>query len=83
MTPSASVTPQLPPVKKRKKTKGEEVDDAILKTLTNIEGTQMDEEELFGRHVGAALRRFTPRQRAIAKLQIEQILVNTEFPEDN
>ena len=43
----------------------------------------MDEEELFGRHITAVLRRFPARQKATAKLKIEQILVDIEFPEDN
>lgn len=61
----------------------EEVDDAILKMLARSQDTSpTDDEEFFGRHISAALRRLGPKQRALAKLQIEQVLVNIEFPND-
>ena len=57
----------------------DEVDEAILKILASSQNTQMDDEEFFGRHIGAALRRLSPKQKALAK---EQVLVNIEFPND-
>ena len=42
----------------------------------------MDEKEIFGKHVSAVLRRFTPRQQAQARLCIEQVLVDIKFPEE-
>ena len=50
--------------------------------MASSQNTQMDDEEFFGRHIGAALRRLSPKQKALAKLQIEQVLVNIEFPND-
>ena len=43
----------------------------------------IDEQEIFAKHVSAILRRFTPRQQAQARLQIEQVLVDIEFPEES
>ena len=42
----------------------------------------MDDKKFFGRHIGTALRHLGPKQKALAKLQIEQVLVNIEFPND-
>ena len=36
----------------------------------------------FGRHIGTVLCCLSPKQKALAKLQIEQVLVNIEFPND-
>ena len=41
---------------------------------------QCDEEGHFGQQIAATLRRFTPRQKALAKLQIEQVLFSVKFP---
>ena len=38
-------------------------------------------QELFGKQVAAVLCRLTPRQKAIAKLHIQQILTDIEFPD--
>ena len=40
---------------------------------------QDEEDELFGRQVGATLRR---RQKSQAKLRIQQILMDVEFPDE-
>ena len=42
----------------------------------------IDEQEIFGKHVSAILRRFTPRQQAQARLRTEHVLVDIEFPEE-
>ena len=80
------------PAKKRKVHKGDDVDDAIIQTLKSIQERNaqqdevdkqaqiLDEEAHFGNQVAATLCRFTTRQKAIAKLQIDQVLVNVEFP---
>ena len=39
--------------------------------------------ELFGRQVGATLQRLNPHQRALAKLWIQHILLDIEFPRLN
>ena len=60
----------------------DEVDEAILKTLASSQDTQMYDEEFFGRHIGAALRRLSPKQKALAKVQIEQVLLILNFLND-
>ena len=72
------------PRKKRKVTKSDEVDDYILRSLKDIEEKQAqrqdDEDELYGRQVAATIRRFTNREKALAKLRIQQVLLDIEFP---
>ena len=72
------------PAKKRKVHKGDDVDDETLKSIQERNAQQdevdkqaqiLDEEAHFGNQVAATLRRFTTRQKAIAKLQIDQVLV--------
>ena len=62
------------------------MDEAILKSLKDLEERrtrrEVDENESFGRHIGAVLRRFSPRQQAEARLRIEQVLIDVEFPDD-
>ena len=41
---------------------------------------QDDEDELYGRQVAATIRRFTNREKALAKLRIQQVLLDIEFP---
>ncbi len=41
-----------------------------------------DAEELFGRHIAANLRRLTNRQKAEAKVCIQQVMIDIEFPAD-
>lgn len=40
------------------------------------------EEELFGKTVAATLRRFSLRQRAVAKMRIQTMLLDIEFPDE-
>lgn len=57
------------------------MDDSVLKRFMSVPDQRtQDEEELFVLHVAATLRRFTNRQKAIAKLRIQQVLVEVEFP---
>ena len=91
----ASASTHKPPTKRRKGNKDDEVDSAIITSLKGIQErwiqkdaeadkqarvTHMDEEGHFGNQVAATLRRLTTRQKAITKLQIDQVLVNVEFP---
>ena len=80
-----------PPSKERK---GDDVDKAIVESLKTMqdrwsrkdtENSQatLDEEGHFGHQVAATLRRLTTKQKVIAKLQIDQVLVNVEFPPEN
>lgn len=72
--------------KREKKDRQDEVDEAILKSLNQMEEgrTQRrkeDEEDFFEKHVAAVLRRLPDRARAIARLHIEQVLLEAEFPD--
>lgn len=63
------------------------MDVALLKSLKDLEERrakkqEQDEEELFGKHIAAVLHRFSPRQKAQARLRIEQVLIGVEFPDD-
>ena len=73
--------------------KRKDVDELIVESLKSIRERReekrgrteepLDEAGHFGHQVAATLRRFTNRQKAIAKLQIQQVLVSVEFPPDN
>ena len=80
---SSPSTPSPPPSKKRKSIRGDSIDDSILKRLINVQERQkQDEDQLFGLQVAATLRRLTNRQKADAKLKIQQVLLEVEFPND-
>lgn len=74
-----------PSSKKKKLSKDSEVDDAILQSLKDISARRSDhvpdEEELFSGSVAAVLRRLQPHQKAVARLRIQQVLIDIEFPE--
>ena len=67
------------PQSKKKKTLNY-VDEAMLKYLASYEKRQDDEDQLFAKYIAATLGRFTKHQKAQAKLQIQQVLNNIEFP---
>ena len=91
---SVSSLEKQPPTQRRKGCKGDDVDAVIIQSLKGSqerwaqkvtqeeEGKSLmnDEEGHFGMQVAATLRRLTPRQKAIAKLRIDQVLVDVEFP---
>ena len=63
------------------------MDDLIMTSLKSLQERRhgkeaLDEAGHFGHQIAATLRRFSPRQMAQAKLQIEQVLFNIEFPSD-
>ena len=69
------------PTSKRKK-EVDKVDEMIISNLQELsKGRTCDEEEIFGKSVAATIRRFTLRQKAIAKNWIQGILLDIEFPE--
>ena len=63
----------------------DEVDEAIVCNLEELCQCQSsctaDEEELFGQAIADTLCRFNLRQRAVAKLRIQNVLMEIEFPE--
>lgn len=73
---------------KKRKAKAEEIDELLIKSLASLQQNkiakteEIDEDGYFGQQIIAAtLRHFTPRQKAIAKLRMQQIHVDTEFTE--
>ena len=90
ISPGVSLTsPTEPPhAKKKKVEKGSEVDEVILGSLRDLHERRSrrgvaDEHELFGQHIAAVLRGFNRRQQVQARLRIEQVLIDVEFPEDS
>lgn len=67
------------------------MDEMIVRTLRGIEERRQekrtqqveDEAELFGRLVASTLRRLSARQQAMAKLKIQQLLIDIEFPDEH
>ena len=59
------------------------MDDLLIKNLKALEEPTKveDEEDLFGRQMAITLRRFPARERAKAKLKIQSLLVEIEFPD--
>ena len=66
-----------------------QVSSAILKSLKALEETVQeqqkvgeDEDELFGKQVAMVMRRLDSKQKATAKLRIQQVFLDVEFPPD-
>jgi Adh transcription factor 1 len=64
-----------------------QVTQAILKSLKALEETVqeqqrviVDEDELFGKQVAMVMQRLNSRQKAVAKLRIQQVFLDIEFP---
>jgi hypothetical protein len=80
---------QLPVTKRRRVDRqGDQENEAISQSLKQVANAftartaQMKEpsaDELFGQSIGKALGRLNPRQSAIAKMKIQQVLVDVEF----
>ena len=75
------------PRRKEKEGVSNEVNQAILKSLKVLEETVQeqqkiveDEDELFGKQVAMVMRRLTMKQKATAKLRIQQVFLDVEFP---
>ena len=50
-----------------------------LRTAVHL---QEDEDQLFGGHIAVTHHRLTSRQKAMAKLHNQQVLIDVEFPEE-
>ena len=60
------------------------MEKTLVRRLEELKRNEhQDEAAAFGNHVAGRLRTFTPRQYAIACLQIEKILVDTQFPHND
>ena len=67
--------------KRKRSENGNEVEKALLLRLQTLQ-QQQDGEAAFGEHVAACLRQMNPRERAIARLEIDKILFKVQYPED-
>ena len=57
------------------------IEKGLLERLEHLKNPKdVDEAEVFGKHVAARRRTFNPRQYAMACLQIEKVLVDVQFP---
>jgi hypothetical protein len=78
-----SSTPLAKSQAKKKKTRADEVDELLVKSLHSLQESKKakidDEEGHYGEQIAATLRRFTPRQKALAKMKIQELLFNIEF----
>ena len=58
---------------------------AIIENLKQLQekhshhDEESDEDGLFARQIAATLRRFTYQQKAVAKVRIQQVLMDIEF----
>ena len=63
------------------------VEEEMIKCIKDIrqrrdrKQAQENEDDHFGRHVAAVMNRLPNWAKALARLQIEQTLLNAEFPE--
>ena len=69
--------------KRKRSENGDEVEKALLLRLQMLQ-QQQDGEAAFGEHVAASLglRQLNPRERAIAKIEIDKILFKVQYSED-
>ena len=67
--------------KKRDDSCIDEMDAALIKRLEGLQQQQAG-EAAFGEHVAFGLRQMNPRQRALARIEIDEALLNIQFPED-
>ena len=77
-----------PPAKRRKSSRSKDIDELLVQSINMLQESRKKKEELddeghFAHHVAATLRRFNSRQKAVAKLRIEQVLVDVEFTQDH
>ena len=63
--------------RKRQESSIDEIDEALLSRLEKVQ-QQQDGEASFGEHIAACLREMNPRQRAIARIEIDKLLMNIQ-----
>ncbi|KAK6169974.1 hypothetical protein SNE40_018480 [Patella caerulea] len=73
---------QLPNSRKRRAIQKED-DLRIMSVVSNERQNALDEEAHFGCIVTSTLRRLPPKQRALGKLKLTELLYKLEFPEDS
>ena len=84
------------PLKRKQKSTASDVDDAlIMLSKTAVERRKRKDkreaekqamprnpETNYGLEIAKTLNRFTPQQKSLAKLRIQQVLFEIEFPQD-
>lgn len=102
MAQSRSTSPGGPQLqrqasKRRRVSREEEVDEAILqgfresrdrraireKITAEKQAAQKNPESHYGLEIAERLNKMNPRQKAIAKLRIQQVLLEVEFPSES
>lgn len=58
----------------------DDFDDVLIKRLEGLQKPP-DGEAAFGEHVASCLRQLNPRQRALARIEIDKVLFTAQFPE--
>ena len=88
--PSLSPSPTPVRAPKRNRSDSWDGDRALIQSLKDLQDGARDrrrhKEDMdfnFALEVAGRLKRMTPRQNALAKLQIQQLLFNIEFSEEN
>lgn len=74
-----------PASKKRKSSPHNDVDNLLIRHLQDKAQArktrqQQDEDDHFGHHVAGVIKRLPYRMKALARLRIEQVLMEVEFP---
>ena len=59
----------------------DDVEREILKELRKEQATPLspDEDDLFGQSIGATLKTMSAQQKTLAKLQIQQVMYDTQY----
>ncbi|ESO84168.1 hypothetical protein LOTGIDRAFT_229638 [Lottia gigantea] len=73
----------LPSSRKRRAAIGIKDEEIHVKQFLNSGGFSLDEETHFGCIVTSTLKRLEPKQRALAKLKLTELLYKLEFPEES
>ena len=60
----------------------DDVEKQLISTIKNLDDTKPDEEGAFGDSVAARLRCLSPRQKAVAYIEIDKVLLGLKYPND-
>ena len=57
----------------------DDLEREILAELKRDAPQERDEDDLFGLSVGASLKKMTPQQKALAKVQIQKVMFEIQY----
>ena len=69
-------------LKKKFRSSMDDVEKQLISTIKNLDDTKPDEEGAFGDSVAARLRCLSPRQKAVAYIEIDKVLLRLKYPND-